>query len=55
MFRTIFVAGRITAQGPLVKELPDGRVEIATGPKTTATGLPITVSRRVQRDDVLYG
>ena len=40
MFRTIVVAGRITAQGLFVKNLPDGRVVISLGARRLS-GLPV--------------
>jgi sulfate/thiosulfate transport system substrate-binding protein len=40
MFQTIYVAGRITAQGTLLGALPDGRVMISTGLQKL-TGYPV--------------
>lgn len=40
MFRTIVIAGTITAQGTLVRDHHDGRVTISTGTQTF-TGWPV--------------
>jgi len=44
MFRTIQFAGRLSAQGQLVKAHPDGRVTITTG-RETLTGFPVHLVR----------
>ena len=40
MFRTITVAGQITAQGTHLRDLPDGRIVISTG-RQNLTGWPV--------------
>ena len=45
MFKTIVVAGRITAQGLLVQSLPDGRIVISLGERQM-TGVPVGALRR---------
>ena len=45
MFKTIVVAGRITAQGFFVQSLPDGRIVISLGERQM-TGVPVGALRR---------
>ena len=42
MFKTINVAGQISAQGEVVRTLPDGRITISTGLQQL-TGWPVTM------------
>lgn len=45
MFKTITLAGRILAQGPVVRQHADGRVTISTGERRL-TGYPVEAPKK---------